>query len=200
MIAQEPIHLSMIDICFDRLVLVHKDRAYHNWSHIEDKINWTLELAGLHNLNEKEIAENLLADFYHDAVCDSRSKTNESDSAQMYKQDISILCKHTPSDQTICDLIEITAKHGIETSSAQMQVMIDSDLAILSDVDYDKYARGIRIEYGWVSDEDYAKGRIAVLNSLKDLRDGKIYYTPELRCARMITNILNEIKELQSLL
>lgn len=156
---------------FHALQAAHVGREYHNWEHITNKLGWTLKLAIECELPSKQLAENILADFYHDAVYDSRSKTNEKDSALLFLNDMNMLCGEDPalrdSTNVVQALIVATANHRVYSPSVQMQIMIDSDLAILQSPSgvYDKYAANIRREYSWVDDKAYREGRTAVLKS-----------------------------------
>lgn len=110
--------------------------------------------------------------FMHDVVYDARSNQNEEDSAAM-----SVAVFRKPF---VGELIKDT-KHQQSAESKEGQVVCDIDLSSLGG-DFDKFlanSRNIRKEYDFVSDDDYRKGRTAIMGAF--LRKDRIYQTDYFR-------------------
>jgi predicted metal-dependent HD superfamily phosphohydrolase len=75
--------------------------------------------------------------------------------------------------------VRLTAGHDPEPDDANGAVLCDADLAVLAGppAAYAAYASAVREEYAHLSDEDFTRGRIAVLESLLSLP--ALYRTPE---------------------
>ena len=148
------------------------ERAYHNLGHIADCLAQLDALA----LPEPEATALEAAIWFHDLVYDTRAKDNEERSAEAA---LSFL-RPTTMAAEVAELIRATKHHNpAETGFAI--ILCDIDLSILGrdPQSYAGYAKAIRKEYGWVSDEDYASGRTAVLRNFLD-RD-HIFATSEFR-------------------
>lgn len=147
------------------------DRFYHNLSHLEY----------LYNMAKREGKENdpelMLTLLFHDIVYDTKSGTNEEDSAKFFEQ-------HFKGPIAIRDdvykMILDTKKHI--PSSEKSKTFIRWDLNILNEtlptlIDYEKK---IRKEYEWVDVNTYKTRRIEVLKGLAEKHninlDGLIAY------------------------
>lgn len=135
-------------------------RHYHNADHIA---------ACLKHLDDvSEFAEKPLeietALWFHDAVYDQHSSSNERDSADWA---IGFLRENAvPEDvvSRIDRLIMVTAGHGV-TSSIDEDLMIDIDLSILGESPeaYDRFETAIRKEYNHVPDALFSQKRGEIL-------------------------------------
>lgn len=136
-------------------------RAYHTLEHLL----FMLELL------DAESAEpaTMLAAWYHDAVYDPRSSTNEADSARLAEQALPGLGLGELAPR-VGDLVRMTAEHERPEGDTQAGLLLDADLAILgqSPALYLRYVEGVRAEYAHVSDADFRRGRTAILNGLLD--------------------------------
>ena len=151
-------------------------RAYHNLAHVADC------------LEEFESAKNLVHDpaavemaiWYHDSVYDPRAKDNEEQSAGLAAKVGSEIGLPNPLNQQVNNLILATKKHD-PSLDHDAAVMVDVDLSILGKEPrrFDEYENQIRQEYSWVSDEAFAAGRMAVLESF--LTRPVIYSTESFR-------------------
>lgn len=58
-------------------------------------------------------------------------------------------------------------KHNSPANDAQGQIILDVDLAILGQIParFDEYERQVRIEYAWVAETEFRKGRATVLRT-----------------------------------
>lgn len=162
---------------FDRLVERHSEphRKYHTLEHVGEVLRVLGRLsAGLENP-----APTRLAAWFHDAIYDPRSSTNEADSAKLLQQSLAPL--GVPQDilARAGDLVRLT-DHQRTPVAADEIALIDADLAILAAAPnrYRRYAEAIRQEYAWVDDEAYRRGRIAVLETF--LNRPRIFQHPYL--------------------
>ena len=163
---------------------------YHRVSHVYD----CFFILSDPSLSDFVTSELKFAILYHDVVYKPGANDNEENSAalaftelsQIYHDDVVGLNK-------IVDLILLTKHTGESTDDVESQCMLDIDLSILgsNSVKYKWYADLIRMEYSFVSDEDYVRGRITFLGSL--LHRPKIYYKLTNLEEQARTNINNEI-------
>lgn len=137
-------------------------RRYHTMDHISHCL-WELDRLESATLHKAEIE---LALWYHDAIYEIRSKTNEEDSAKLL---IEVLAPFETklNLETVKDLI-LASKHLGGTpakQSPEIDAFLDIDLSILgrTPIDYEVYKRQIRDEYRSVGNLLYAYGRKKVL-------------------------------------
>ena len=137
-------------------------RAYHNLAHISD----CLEQFGpvrsrAHNAGAVE-----LAIWYHDVIYDPRAKDNEERSAEVAVHVAGEAGLPVSFQESVKALILATKKHDASLDR-DAALIVDVDLSILGrDPDrFDQYESQIRQEYNWVSEEAFAAGRTAVLES-----------------------------------
>lgn len=164
------------DVIFQALCRRYSEpgRAYHTLEHIAVMLNTVSEFRDtLHD----DVAVRL-AVWFHDAVYDSRRSDNEEQSA-LYAMSVLRWGGATPSLLPLVErFILATKTHQSLSHDTDCKFVLDADLAILgaSAVDYDRYARAIRQEYAWVSEEDYRAGRRKVLAGF--LGRDRLYHTP----------------------
>ena len=147
-------------------------RAYHNLLHISECL--TL-------LDETDIPPSWrealeLALWYHDAVYDTRRHDNEEASAALARQHLEPA--GCPQERIArVEALILATKHHVAYGDPEAQLMVDIDLAIIgsNSVRFEEYEAQIRQEYAWVPDEDFRKGRAAVLE--KFLGREQIYHT-----------------------
>jgi len=149
------------------------DRHYHTLVHIDDCLT---ELAKC-SLPTRQADQLALAFWFHDAVYNWRSSTNEADSAA-WAQEFLQGCDAPPELTTeIVGLIMATCHFVPEPLVGNQQLMVDIDLSILGrspDI-YDRYETAIREEYRWVPKVTYRRERRAVLRGF--LERDKIFVT-----------------------
>lgn len=165
-------------------------RAYHNAGHIRD----CLEQLDHHSSLADDLLALEFAIWFHDLVYDSKATDNEARSAEMAERFLS----ETPICSKVGELIMAT-RHAVEVLSGDSRLIVDIDLSILGryESDYDRYAEGIRREYAWVTDGDYAKGRSRVLSGF--LQRAWIYSTQPFRDRYETQARLNMQRELDRL-
>jgi predicted metal-dependent HD superfamily phosphohydrolase len=150
-------------------------------------------------LNLEDMNQLIMAAIFHDVIYDPRAIDNEEQSADYARSALERL----GIDQTFISKVEAyvlcTKTHQIDPSLPYSAAMIDADLAVLSAdaSEYEEYAKAIRIEYGFVSDEDFRVGRTKVLQSF--LGRNSIYHVADYRDefeAKARENIAREIASL----
>lgn len=151
-------------------------RHYHNLQHLDEC---------LHALDStrpfaKKPAVVEAALWFHDAVYEPRSSTNEDDSAALGGTCFSAAGLPSTLTDEIRKLILCTKTHQPDTN-ADAALLIDIDLAILGQPPsrFLEYERGIRAEYSWVPDATYAQKRTEILAGF--LCRPAIYRTPYFR-------------------
>jgi len=139
------------------------DRHYHSLTHIADCLTQLSE--------NRELAERpdevALALWFHDAVYNWRSSTNEADSAEWAGRFLS----QQDGDETLANRVQkliMATCHG-----ATMTAHLDRDEALIGDIDlsilgrdaetYNEFEAGIRREYRWVPKPIYRRKRREVL-------------------------------------
>jgi predicted metal-dependent HD superfamily phosphohydrolase len=158
-------------------------RHYHDLRHIET-------LLGLADACAEEITDRDAVDaaiWFHDAVYDTRRGDNEERSAALA---VARLAGATGADRIarIAAMIRATAGHAMPdfadaAAARDGALFLDMDLAILGspEADFDAFDAAVRREYAWVTDEQWRRGRRAVLAGF--LARPSIYATARFRAS-----------------
>jgi predicted metal-dependent HD superfamily phosphohydrolase len=171
------------------------ERFYHTISHI-DKMAKSME----------EFAPNAsialrMAILFHDAVYDSRSSKNEEESAAYASAVLRKLGCSEQLQKHTSELILCTKKHiPLELELADdSSMLLDLDLLILgsSPAEYDEYAKNVRAEYSWVAEDQFARGRAAILHTF--LSRERIFFCQKIRERYEAVARTNLLKELSTL-
>ncbi len=153
---------------FDVLVAAYTapERHYHNLEHLLEMFR----VAGRLAANTDDPSALQLAIWFHDAVYDSRSRDNETRSAELAVDLLGPIGVPGSTLERVMRLIGATAHLDSTPGDRDTAVLLDADLAILGAAAerYTRYASDIRKEYAWVPDDDYRKGRAAVLKKFLD--------------------------------
>lgn len=161
---------------FEKLIDLYsqQERHYHTLKHIQTMLSF-LET---HKGYIKNWSSVVMATWYHDAIYDTRSKTNEEESANLAAQDLQEL--RLPEDvvDSTKKLILATKRHELDETNPDSAIFLDADLLILARPAsvYDAYSENIRKEYSWVPEAEYRIGREIVLKSF--LQRERIYFSP----------------------
>jgi predicted metal-dependent HD superfamily phosphohydrolase len=147
-------------------------RAYHNLDHIVDCLRY---LDCIKNELEEPISAELSL-WFHDVICDPRSKNNEIKSAELAVRELSALGINEDVLDRIFDMIMVT-KHPSNPNSKDQSYVSDIDLAILGSPEamYAKYKADIREEYRWIPLSIYRRNRGKLLKGF--LSQKNIYKT-----------------------
>jgi predicted metal-dependent HD superfamily phosphohydrolase len=146
---------------------VEPHRTYHDLRHLE-AILLDLDLLRLDGADVPP--EILLAAWFHDAVHDGSTPQDEEASATLALRSLGgpELSAALPEGlgAEVARLVRVTADHRAQDPAAA--ILCDADLAILGAPEsrYRVYAEDVRREYSHVTDEDFARGRAAVLTSI----------------------------------
>lgn len=135
-------------------------RYYHTRQHLEECFEKWSELRGqAHHPAEVEMAL-----WYHDAVYDTHSDTNEQNSAELAGNTALSLGVDAASVQRIHDLI-LDTRHATIPVDQDARLIVDTDLAILGaePARFVEYEGQIRSEYAWVTYKIYRERRADVL-------------------------------------
>ncbi len=147
-------------------------RRHPDVEHLTEVIEAVDLLAG----EAGDLAAVRLAAWFHDAVYDGRPGDDEERSALLAERLLADLGVTATRTAAVAGLVRMTATHqvpeepaaGLPYDPADAHVLSDADLAILgADADrYARYAAAIRAEYAAVPDEQFRRGRAAVLGAL----------------------------------
>jgi predicted metal-dependent HD superfamily phosphohydrolase len=167
-------------------------RYYHNLEHIEYMLRNCPTNLSLHEY---------LAVWYHDAIYDPESKTNEEDSAELARNELTPLIKSESFERVVdmvCNTILNTKKHILELTPSSALVL-DLDLMSLARPykEYRKDSLNIRIEYRHVPEEDWLQGRKDWIKSM--LFDREHIYTTQLGYSLEVKARFNLIKDLEGI-
>lgn len=154
------------------------DRHYHNLRHIDACLRLLDSVRGL--AVRPDAIE--LAIWFHDAIYDSHRSDNEESSARMAVDALLGLGVCPTTTQSVHDLI-LATRHDGPPVDPDTALLMDIDLSILGQPAsaFDDYEKGIRCEYGWVSEPGFRAGRSKVLQSFLDRPH--IYATEHFRAA-----------------
>lgn len=182
---------------FDRLVAVHSEphRQYHNLEHVAEVLKVTGRLAKFVD----DPAAVQLAAWFHDAVYNPTAHDNEERSAELARACLGEM-GIAGEAEWVAELILATAHHDT-LGDADTDVLLDADLAIFGagEARYLRYADAIRREYAFVPEDEYRKGRAAVLE--KFLARNRIYRTNVMHLeaeASARRNLRTEVERLTS--
>ncbi|MBX3049970.1 MAG: hypothetical protein KF753_00775 [Caldilineaceae bacterium] len=161
------LHLPPSQATFDRLLLVYTaaDRHYHNDRHIAHCLA-EMNAAAAHIPDPDPIE---LALWFHDAVYDTHSTSNEAESAGWAADFLA----HGQADPALTEAVIaliLATRHQPGELAAPQQWMVDIDLAGLGaePVRWAADNRAIRQEYAWVPEPIFRQKRAATLRGFLD--------------------------------
>ncbi|MCI5045784.1 MAG: hypothetical protein MRY72_13910 [Aquisalinus sp.] len=156
-------------------------RYYHTWRHIEAMLRHCHSVADkLQDLSAVEVAI-----YYHDAIYDPLSASNEHDSADLMQKELS---GYIPEGviSGADTMIRATQRHELpilkdKALYSDCAFFLDMDLSILgaSETIYDAYEVYIRQKYQMVPEALYATGRCSILDGF--LEREYLHYTDYFR-------------------
>lgn len=149
-------------------------RHYHNRRHLEEC------LAAFQPVRSqcRHPGEVALALWFHDAVYNTHSNTNEADSADLAERAMFEAGLTGPVVGRVRHLI-LSSAHANTLATGDEAVMRDVDVLVLgADAErYSQYQQGVREEFSWVPEPVFKEGRSRVLQSF--LGKPRIYLLPE---------------------
>ena len=162
---------SVATMCLEGLLARYSEphRRYHGVAHLDRVVSDVAELLG--DIVVAQPSAVKIAAFFHDAVYDPRSPSNEADSAALAARELMQLGWVPEQIDEVERLILLTRDHGAsDGSDPSGDVLLDADLAVLGAPPnvYQAYASGVRAEYGHVDDGAWRVGRAQVLQRFID--------------------------------
>ena len=156
----------------DALVSAYGDpvRGYHDLLHLTEVLDRIGELTAAGTLDDGP--EVRLAAWFHDGVYDGQR--GDEDRSALWAEEALADTDHAVE---VSRLVRLTEHHDPTDDDLPGQVLCDADLAILAAPPerYDAYVTGVRRDYAYVSDTDFAVGRRAVLRDLASR--GRLFHT-----------------------
>ncbi|GGY95270.1 HD domain-containing protein [Streptomyces poonensis] len=149
-------------------------RRYHTVEHLTtvlDRIDILAEYA-----DDADAVR--LAAWFHDAVYLPERSENEERSARLVVRALPEAGVGRATTDEVARLVRLTVTHDPAPGDRNGAVLCDADLAILAadPEPYDRYARAVREEYGFVPDDAFRAGRADVLRQLLALP--RLFRTP----------------------
>ncbi|MFB9165319.1 MULTISPECIES: DUF4031 domain-containing protein [Arthrobacter] len=139
-------------------------RSYHSATHL------LAVLEALELLTERRVLRTVaLAAWFHDAVYNG-SATDEEGSAILAQACLEGVLPDTDVAE-VARLVRLTATHSPAPGDDAGALLCDADLSILGAASehYNRYVAGVRRDYTHVPDEEFTKGRAAVVLQLLTL-------------------------------
>lgn len=167
------------DAVLDELLDRHREphRHYHTLSHVAHVLRAAGELMAAVPVADPRAVR--LAAWFHDAIYDPRSSTNEADSAALAGRLLPGAGASESCVRAVERLVRVTAHH--EPSADDEAVLVDADLGVLAadPTGYDAYVHQVRAEYAHLDDATWQRGRAAVLRHLLDR--ARLFHTTPMR-------------------
>ncbi len=137
-------------------------RRYHTVDHVVAVVRHVNELAESESV--ADLGAVVAAAWFHDAVYEPRSPSNERASARLARRDLTGLGWNPERADSVGTMIEGTAGHAAP-ADVDTAVLFDADLAILgaTPTAYAAYVEAVRSEYDHVDDDTWRSGRADVL-------------------------------------
>lgn len=152
-------------------------RHYHTLGHIVA----VLDFLQKYKPEIKDWQAVKLAILFHDIIYDTKSNSNEEDSAEYARQKLEELNIDNKTIDEVRSLILATKTHEVVRGQDDSEIFLDADLSVLGSAerDYNDYAEKIRKEYAWVSEDKFRVGRRKVLEGF--LSRPYIYFSESVR-------------------
>ena len=162
------------DDTYSQLLAAYSEphRRYHTADHIDDCLAELDDAASIASASE----EVELALWFHDAVYNTTSSTNEARSAEWAMTFLKSVGVADEKAGRVSAFV-LATRHSSEPLSGDAALVVDIDLSILGRElpDFETYERAIRDEYKWVPMPIYRRKRIEILQSFLNRR--AIYQT-----------------------
>lgn len=162
---------------FDELVERYGEphRRYHTLEHVDACLRWLDAFADLAERPE----EVELALWFHDAVYDPKSRSNEEDSAALARARLAALGVRPASIERICGFVEATRGHAPAVGDTGLVLDLDLSIFASSEEGFQRFERQIREENGFVPAPLYRAARRKIVTQY--LRREALYNHPAIR-------------------
>lgn len=148
---------------FDHIILNYQEpqRYYHTTQHLYECLLLWQDVKDF--LYQPQLVA--LALWFHDVVYQPQQHDNEEQSAELAAKLLTQTILDPVEIQTIKQYIRATKTHQNIMDDADLDFLLDIDLAILASpsIRFEEYEQQIRQEYSWVADEVYRQKRQQVL-------------------------------------
>lgn len=157
----------------------NNSRFYHNLEHIAHCLQELQWCEANYKLSSNLIEQLTIGLLCHDIIYNSDNKetSDEEQSATWFESFARKIGHDNESTNIIANMIRKTAylsgKVKAETSEEKLLCSIDLSILAQSSKVYNWYSKMVRKEYSFVSDEDFHKGRITVLETL--VKNDRLY-------------------------
>jgi predicted metal-dependent HD superfamily phosphohydrolase len=142
-------------------------RGYHDLAHLTEVLDRVDELMAALGADRVPSRAVRLAAWFHDGVYDGEPAAEERSAAWV---SVALAEAGLPADEVaeVARLVRLTAHHRAAEDDLAGCVLSDADLAILASPPerYADYVAGVRWEYRHLADDDFRRGRAAVLRDL----------------------------------
>lgn len=150
------------------------ERHYHDVRHLAQCLTALDALAA-----PDEVARTVrLAAWFHDAVYEGRPGADEEASARLAETQLPRAGVSGREVAGVARLVRLTTTHAPATGDRAGALLCDADLSILGQTRgrYHVYVRDVRLEYESLTDHEFARGRLQVIDRLLAL--DPLYATP----------------------
>jgi predicted metal-dependent HD superfamily phosphohydrolase len=173
-------------------------RGYHDLRHLGEVLDRLDELAEAGEAFDRLPVE--LAAWFHDGVYDGAAG-DEARSAGWASHALPEAGVASSTVAEVARLVLLTEHHRPDPGDRNGEALSDADLAVLaSDAErYDAYVRDVRREYAHVPDDDFRRGRAAVLEDLA--AKPSLFHTAHARASwesRARANLARELAALRA--
>lgn len=227
--------LVHLEEMFAYLDILHFDRSYYesydslskfidllrpNHTHIEhNRIMFAKDFAEALDVSLLKTAT-VFSVFFHDAVYDAKSDSNEEDSVLLFQKFITELTStqvEWQGSHMVEKMIMLTKSHKIDTVDSSpldnnfkfyLEAFLDADMSVLGKIPeaYDAYAVMIRQEYIHVPHDTYCEKRAEILESMlgdfvNGTRSKSLYFSEPMKTAledQAVSNLRREISSLRN--
>lgn len=163
---QSTAHVGKPSFAYYQLAQMYQGnkRHYHDLLHIDESVDWWMRVG--HLMNDPWAC--LMVLMYHDCVYDPRAADNEAMSADEMERMYLTLGLFRDSTLLFARHCLRATDHAQLSRSNDVQLVCDIDLIRLAESpeEFDRYTDLIRREYAQVSDQDFYRGRIEILERL----------------------------------
>lgn len=167
------------DAVLDELFTRHREphRHYHTLTHVAHVLRTAGELMAAVPVADPSTVR--LAAWFHDAIYDPVSATNEEDSAALAARLLPGAGATAECIHAVERLVRVTAHHN--PGADDEAVLVDADLGVLAaePTGYDAYTHQVRAEYSHLDDATWQRGRAMVLQRLLDRT--RLFHTEPMR-------------------
>ena len=196
---------SVSEKWIQHLWMLHTEptRYYHTVIHLQEMFEYFDAVREDLKLSGQQETTTSMSIYFHDAIYNPHSGTNEEDSEQLWRSfanDIDLGTQHKDLVEEVSAYILATKKHSVSPdNSPSMALFLDLDLAVLAkeSVAYMHYAAMIRREYHFVPVETYCTKRTEILQAMagqEHLYGSPVFQEMEEKARKNLRNEIDLLK------